>query len=107
MPQGPISTYVTNAGGTLSSLNTTAAKVVKATPGRLCKVVVTTPGSAGNLTFNDNNATGGTNVAANQILSLAFGSLTAGQVISLDFPCSTGIVLSSIPTGGNVAISYQ
>jgi hypothetical protein len=47
--------------------------------------------------------------AGNQILSVPFGSLTAGQVIAPEFPCLNGILVSGVPTGGSpvYAISYN
>jgi hypothetical protein len=67
---------------------------------------VQAPGSAGNLTLND-CATVGAAAAANQVISLAFGSLTAGQQLWLDFPMAAGITVSAIPTGGVVSIAYN
>lgn len=105
MPQNPLQTL--SANPTTPKYNITAAVVVKAAPGHIAKIIVQTVPSAGNLTINDNAATGGTNTIANQILSLAFGSLTAGQVIDLsNWPCKTGITISSVGTGGVYAVSY-
>lgn len=94
------------AGGVNSALDITAAKVIKATPGRLIRVVVNVVGTAGSLTLNDTTTTGGA-AAANQILTIAFGSLTVGQVLTLEWPCSSGIVVSAVPTGGQVAVSFS
>src|SRR6185437_5142804 len=81
----------TQDGGSSSSLNVTAAKVIKATAGRLRRITVSDPGTtSGALTVND-CATTGAAAAANQIVSIPFGSLTAGQVINLDWPCAVGI----------------
>lgn len=87
--------------GTQQKYNITAAAVVKAFPGVLskisCNVACTT------FTVND-CATTGAAAASNQIWS---GALTAGQVLPLDWPCKTGIVVSAITgTGAAVAISY-
>lgn len=103
MPQGPIPVKATTANS--SSNHVTAAAAIKATPGILCSVVVTTVGSAGSLTFNDSSTTGGA-ATANQIFTIAYGSLTVGQVITLNWPCKSGITLSAIPTGGAVSVSY-
>lgn len=104
MPQNPLT--VINVGSTQSTLNITAAVVVKASPGRVAKIIVEVAPSAGNLIINDNTQTGGTNVAANQIYEAAFGSLTEGQVITLDWPCANGIVISSVGTGGVYSVSF-
>jgi hypothetical protein len=107
MPQYQEQIQILNPGGRFSSLNVTAPQVIRSSPGMIFRVVVKTAGSAGNLTINDNTALGGTNVAANQILSVPFGNLTAGKVIKCTSPCANGIVISSLPTGGAVAVSYS
>lgn len=103
MPQNPIRTLTINS--VTPDYNVAAAAVVKATPGRLAKIVVLTAPSAGSLTAND-CATTGAAAIGNEIISLAFGALTAGQVITLDWPCNTGIVISSVGTGGVYSVSY-
>ena len=61
-------------------------------------------------TFNINTtaftawSSGGTATGAgvgNQILTVPFGSLTAGQVIVLEWPCLNGIAISAVPTAGS------
>jgi len=99
-----------NIGGISSALNLTAAAVIKATPGRLVRIVIAAPGStSGAFTFND-CATTGAAAAANQIFTLAYNATAnvAGAVFTLEWPCSTGIVLSAVPGGGSpvVAVSY-
>jgi len=73
--------------GTTSSLNITAATVVKATPGRLVKINVLTAGAAG--TASD-CATTGAVAAANLICNIP---ATVG-IYSLDWPCLVGIVIT-------------
>ncbi len=107
MPQGPIKVSVTQPGGNKSTLDITAATVVKATNGILFTIATSTAGSAGDLVINDNNATGATNVATNQIISIPFGTLTAGSVVTLKWPCATGITISAVPTGWVGAVSYS
>jgi len=95
-----------SGGGLSATYNVGAAAVIKATGGRLCKIVVNTaPTSSGALTVND-CATVAAAAAANQIASIPYGSLTAGQVITLDWPCSTGIVISAVG-GGTPAYSVS
>lgn len=110
MPQGPIAVANTTvAGGTTSKLNITAAAVVKAGPGRLARIVVVAPGTTGGaLTIND-CLTVAAAAASNEILSIGFAGLTAGQVIDLEFPCLVGIVVSAVPSAGSpvFSISYQ
>ncbi len=107
MPQGPIKVSVTQPGGNKSSLNITAAVVVKATNGITFSITTSTAGTAGDLVLNDNNALGASNTAANQIISIPFGSLAAGSVVTLKWPCSTGITVSAVPTGWVGAVSYS
>ncbi|WP_343743372.1 hypothetical protein [Herbaspirillum huttiense] len=92
--------------GSANKLNISAATVVKATPGRACRLIVQTAPSAGAITVNDTTTTGAA-AAANQIFTIAFGSAPAGTIFNLDFPCASGIVISSVGTGGVVAISYD
>jgi hypothetical protein len=107
MPQYPTQLYATNPGGNNSALNVTAPEVVKPAPGTLHRIIVQNPGTGGALTVNDTATVDGVGVA-NQILSIPFGSLTVGQVITLKTPCAIGIVVSAVPTGGGaVAISYD
>lgn len=85
--------------GTSSSLNITTATTVKNTPGRLIRISVLVAGAAG--TVND-CATTGAVATANQICVIP---ATVG-VISLLWPCSTGITIS--PGAAQVvSVSYQ
>jgi len=70
-----------------SSLNITAATVVKATAGRIVTVVVTTAGAAG--AVYDHATTSGTGAAS----LIAVIPATVG-VYELDFPCANGIVVA-------------
>ncbi len=95
-------------GGNSSAINVTAAAVIKATPGRLCKIIVLgVVGTGGSLTVNDTTTTAGA-TTANQVYTTA-GTVAVGTVISLDFPCINGIVISAVPTGGTAqfAVSFQ
>lgn len=92
-------------GGNASALNVTAAGVIKASPGILCRVLIVAPGTAGNLVLNDTTTVGSAS-AANTILTVAFGNLAVGQVIYLNWPCLNGIVVSAVPTGSQISISY-
>lgn len=107
MVQNAIPTIATSSGGTNTALNVTAAVVVKPTKGILHRITVIAPGSGGALVVNDNTQLGGSNVNANAFVNIPFGSLTIGQIIPLIWPCTNGIVVSQVPTGGAVfAISY-
>lgn len=107
MPQGPFQSL--SVGPTSSALNVTAAKVIKATPGHIGKLLVIAPGTTGGvLTLNDCAAVADA-ATANEIISIAFGGLTAGQVIDLgNWPCKVGIVVSAVPSAGspNYSISF-
>jgi hypothetical protein len=79
------------AGGNSSAYNITAAQVVKATRGVCVKISCIT---AGSLTLNDCAVLGNAAIS-NEFFS---GSLTAGQVIELNWPCGTGITVSALTT---------
>lgn len=101
----------TQRGGSKSSLNLTAAGVIKATPGRLRRIVIQAPGStSGAFTFNDVTTVGGA-AAGNQIFTLPYNGTNniAGAIFDVDWPCANGIVLSAVPGGGSpiVAVSYD
>jgi len=123
MPQGPLQANVAlnaanksaplqmdasgnllTGNGSANKLNITAATVVKATAGRICKITVNTVTSA-SLVVSD-VATTGAVAAGNLVLSVAAAQLTAGQIINLDFPCTTGIVVNP-GTGGVVSVSFD
>lgn len=106
MPQNPIQTLPIVA--TTPKYNITAAAVVKATPGTLATVTCIAPGTtSGALTLNDCAAVADA-AATNEILTVAFGDLKAGQVITLNWPCKTGIVVSAVPGAGSpqFAVAY-
>ena len=104
----PTPVQLSPTGGNRSLLHVTAAAVVKSTPGTLFRVVVEAVGTGGSLTLNDNNATGASNTAANQICSIPYGDLTVGEVLAFKFPCGTGITVSAVPSGGGiVAVSFS
>ena len=43
---------------------------------------------------------------ANQIISIPAASLTAGQIIVLEWPCAAGILVSSAPSAPVISISF-
>jgi hypothetical protein len=91
--------------GLYSKLHVTTAQVIKAGPARLVKVLVISPGSGtGSFVFND-CATLADATTANQVYAVPFGSLTVGQIITPDFPCELGLVLSAVPTTGAPQLS--
>lgn len=88
-----------NIGGTGSTVNITAATVVKASPGVLVRVSVIVAGSAAG-TVNDAVTTGAA-AAANQIGTIP---ATLGTYV-FEWPCSAGIVV--VPgTGQTLAVAY-
>jgi mRNA-degrading endonuclease toxin of MazEF toxin-antitoxin module len=101
-----LAVQIQNLGGNNSALNVAAAKVIKNTNGTLFRVLVQAVGSGGTLTLNDVATVSGA-AAGNQILTLLTASLTVGQVISLEWPCLTGIVVSACSGGIIVSISYS
>jgi hypothetical protein len=100
MPQNPIkATIVTRVFRAVAA----AANLLTGS-GTLVSIIVVAPGSAGNLTLNDCTTTGAA-AAGNQILSVAFGALTAGQVITVLYPYKLGVTVSAITTGGSFHVS--
>lgn len=88
-----------NSNGTATSLNITAATVVKEGIGRIVRFVVTTAGAAGAL--YDSNSTSGA-AAANLI---AVMPATVG-IYELNFPVASGILV--VPGASQVvSTSYQ
>lgn len=87
-------------GGNNSQLNITAATAVKATPGTLVRISVNTAGSAAG-SANDCAAVGSV-ASANEICAIP----NAVGVITLEWPCKTGIVITP-PTGGAVSVSFS
>ena len=96
-------------GGSNSTLNVTAAAVIKASAGRVGKVVVVAPGSgSGAFTIND-AATTGAATTANTIWTLPYNGAAnvAGASFELDFPTSNGIVVSAVPGAGSPQLSIS
>lgn len=87
--------------GVKTTLNVTAAAVIKVGPGRVAKII-NNAGTAG-FTIND-CATTGTAATANAIMIIT--TTTVGQLIAVDFPFTIGLVVSAVGTSGNLAISY-
>lgn len=87
-------------GGVSSAINITAAQVIKAKPGVLATLVCVV---AGSITLNDSATTGGAG-ATNEFYTNA--SMTAGQVVPLNWPCFAGIT-ASVVTTGTFSISFS
>ena len=97
MAQYPI---VPRPGGNSSVLDITAATVVKASPGTLFTISFVS-GTAG-VTVYDSTSTSG-NTAADEVYALT--TSTVGQVVSLTWPCASGIVV--VPGASTVvAVAY-
>jgi hypothetical protein len=103
---GPLNVAVGLPGGVSSAINVTAAGVIKAAPGILASISVVAPGSAGNLTLNDTTSVGGA-ASTNEILSIPFGTLSAGKVLKFLWPCASGICISAVPTGGQFSMAFS
>lgn len=102
---GLIAVFSQWLGGSNTALNVAAAQVVKGKPGTLYRILIQAVGTSGTLTIND-CATTGAAAAGNQILTLLTANLTVGQVITLDWPCLTGIVISACSGGIVVSVSF-
>lgn len=72
--------------------------------------IVQNPGSAGNLVFNDSATLAGAN-ASNQIASFAYNSSLISSSepwpAPFDWPLQSGLVVSAVPTGMILAVSYE
>jgi len=101
----PTSTITSNTRATSSDLYITAAAVVKASAGSLMKVSVISATTASALTINDCATTTAASTA-NEVAVVAAGGLTTGQVLTYEWPCLVGIVVSAVGTGGIFSISY-
>jgi hypothetical protein len=103
--QSDVSGNLLVGNGSLNKLNVTAITAVKASAGRVCKVTVVAAATAGNFAVYD-VATTGAAATANAILKYTAAWPAVGTVISLDFPCTAGIVVDP-GTGGQVAVSFD
>lgn len=101
MPQNPL---VPRYGGNNSALNVTAKTVIKATPGTVFRIVVNTIATGGTLGVYDAATTSAT-AAANTIYAVGASWPGAGTVITLEWPCSHGIVVDP-GTSGVVSVSF-
>lgn len=95
---GPVQAAPGLPGGVSAAYGVNAIGVIKAASGVLYRISC---GTAGSLTLNDAASTAGSN-ATNQIWS---GSLTAGQVLELDWPCAAGITVSAV-TSAVVSLAF-
>ena len=105
MPQTPYNaqnSILTTAGGQFNKLNITTITAVKTIPGRIATVVINAANSTAVKVY-DTNATASA-AAANQIY-IGTSTGVVGTVVTLNFPCLTGIVVDP-GTGGNVSVSY-
>lgn len=124
MPQGPLAANVAispalksaplqldqsgnllTGSGSMNKLNVIAPTVIKASAARVCKVTVITAATAGTFGAYD-VATTGAAATTNAIVQYAAAWPAVGTVISLDFPCLTGIVVNP-GTGGQVSVSFD
>jgi hypothetical protein len=102
---GPVPFSPGLPSGVSAAINLTGPQIVKAAPGVCVSILVVTPGTAGAITLNDTTSVGGA-AATNEIFSAPFSALTAGQSVKLNWPCSTGIVVSAAPTGGQFSLAF-
>jgi hypothetical protein len=96
-----------STGGTQSLAGISAPTVLKAAPGVAWSIFVVTAPTAGNLTVNDCLTVAGAS-EANQITSFAAANLVAGQLLKIGpWPYKTGIVISSVGTGGVFSAAWN
>lgn len=94
---GPCRQSVALPGGTYAAYNIVGPLIVKPSAGIVAKVFCS---SSGTLKLND-CTTQAAAVAGNLVATCV---LTGGQVLSLDWPCATGIVASSV--SGVFSVSF-
>lgn len=101
--QTDLSGNLLTGNGSLNKLNVTGTTVIKAAAGRICKINIMVVPSV-TVTVND-CATTGAVATANQVCAIPVASAPAGTLISLDFPCLTGIVL--VLGTGTASVSFD
>jgi len=107
MGQNPFQNYVSNPGGSLSVLNVTAVGNVVARKAKLRKIVVVAAGSTNPLDVYD-TAAPAQDAAGTHVASIPAAQLTAGAVITLDWPCQSGITFGGTwPSGLIASVSYD
>jgi hypothetical protein len=91
-----------------SALNITSPRVIVVTPPGpiiVCRVIVTTIGTSGFLTINDAPSLEAAS-STNEIYRIHRANLAQGEPIVLFYRCEDGVVVSSVPKGGRVILSY-
>jgi hypothetical protein len=104
---GGIGVYDQSVGGSQTAVGITAPALLNPRRCILYTINVVAPGTAGILTLNDCATLAAAN-ESNQITSISFANLSAGQLIPLKWPVQSGIVVSAVPTGAvlNFAFTY-
>jgi hypothetical protein len=92
-------------GGIRSALNLRTPVVVKVGPARLARLMVISGGSSGSFVLCDCATLA--EAAMNNVVYVLGSGEESGTVIDLDWPCASGIALSSVPDGGVVAVSFS
>ncbi len=90
-----------------ATYNVAAATVIKAAPGKLARITIQSMGTAGAFVINNLAANSGA-ALGNQIASIAYNAtgVVPGVPIVFEWPCSTGILVSAVTTGGVLSVSY-
>jgi len=107
--QGPIglgTNTLTTTNGTLAAGGGATTTLLKGSTGRACRLLINAAGTAGSWTIYDSATVLGANYS-NAVWNAAYGaaSVIAGAVVSIDFPCANGIVIT-VPVTGSAAISW-
>ncbi len=97
--------FVVAMGRTASALNLVAPTVIKPAPGRLDRLIIIAGGVSGAFSLHDCASIDAAG-AANAVIMIPAG-VAAGTALYLDWPMQAGIVLSAIPEGGVLAVSYS
>ena len=107
--QGPIGLGVntlTTTNGTLAAGGGATTTLIKASAGRAGRLLINAAGTAGSWTVYDSATALGANYS-NTVWNAAYGatSVAAGSVVTIDFPCLNGIVIT-VPVTGSAAFSW-
>jgi hypothetical protein len=92
------------------SYNISAPMLITVNPSRLRFVgwLPQNVGTEGAFVFNDAATLAGAN-SSNQIMAIPYDAASIGNIgdSALNWPCTNGLVVSQVPTGGVIAVVYE
>lgn len=91
-----------NTGGQYAlTASTTTETAIYTGGGRVCQVVILTAGTAANSLYDGTNSTTG------KLIWTDITNRTVGQVVSLQIPVDTGIVVKGTTGSGGVLVTFN